>query len=817
MSEIELIEKLKNVLNSGDINEASTRFHIIDEILMSLLNWPKTEISVEDHVDGNYTDYLLLGKNRKSVLVIESKRKGKYFELPNNLNAGNNFQKIVVEKLLSDENIKEAMLQVKEYCEDLTCNYACVTNGNVWIFFKVNATNQKPWKKLPAFVIRNLDFFKEDFSTAVNIFGYTNVTEHSSIQNNIGVAKRSYSEVFYPKHKVLAYDTLVNTNVYSNTFSILARKFLGPIPIDESDFMSQCYVTNKGQFDSLQKNVHGFLNDSLTPYFRNQGVKEFSVDNNGGAFGLSIIKTIKQENLDSVMILFGGRGAGKSTFLKRFLFHVRPKEINIYAEISLVDLIDASQTEEELSAEIWEKVRKSIDLNKVRNSNRDEILDLFSEEFLIYKRQILVGLSEDSEEFQRLVRSFVIECKNNVKLFCEKISTSLKNRNKGLIIFLDNMDQLNPSLQDLCYLTAVEIAKKLCCLVIISMREERYFNAKTKGALDAYHTPGFHLAAPIIPEVIIKRIIYILRRISESTDLEFDYGIRTNNDREVVVNFLKLCIIQLRKKDSQLSLFLRYATHGDVRQALDFFKNFLTSGYTNVQEIAAHYPYWTFSIHQVIKPMMIPDRIFYDETLSRIPNVFRLRNDINSSHFTGVRILNMLKLKMSANTSGFIDVKVFLQEYTEKYQLMEDCERNLDVLIRKGIVECSNRLEEYSKSVDSIKITALGLYILDTLHSSFSYMDLVSIDCGVFSEGFCSYLSQSANTEINLKNQNKILERMELRLERTDQFIRYLENQELEEFNHLNLDSSEVKFSDKLRQAFNIEKERVLSSAKKNQ
>ena len=816
MTEIELIENLQTKINSGDLNEASTRFHVLDEILENYFKWPKSEISVEDHVDGNFTDYLLLGKNKKPLLVIESKRSGKYFELPDNLNSKNNFQKIAVEKLLTDDNIKSAILQVKEYCEDLTCNYAAITNGNVWIIFKVTATNQKPWKKLPAFVIRGLNFFKEDYTTAINVLGYTNVTENNSIQNNIGVAKKNYTEIFFPRHKILAYDTLVSTNIYSNTFSILSRRFLGPIPIGDTEFMNKCYVTNKGQYDSLQKNVHGFLFDSLTPYFKNQGFKDFSVDNNGGAFGLSIIKTIKQENLDNVMILFGGRGSGKSTFLKRFLFHIRPKELNIYSEVSLVDLIDASQTEEQLSNEIWEKVRDSIDVKKIKNSTRDAIIELFSDEFIIFKKQILEGLNEESEEYQKLLRQFIIDSTGNVKLFCEKISTSLKNKNKGLIIFLDNMDQLNPKLQDLCYLTAIEIAKKLSCLVIISMREERYYNAKVKGALDAYHTPGFHLSAPIIPEVIIKRIIYILRKLEESSDIDFDYGIRSISDLEIIKSFLRICIIQLRKTDSPLSLFLRYATHGDVRQALEFFKNFLTSGYTNVQEVS-RYPYWSFSIHQVVKPMMIPDRIFYDETLSRIPNIFRIRNDINSSHFTGVRILNLLNLKMSSNASGFVDAKVFVQEFTEKYQLTEDCEKHLDVFIRKGIVECSNRLEEFSKHVDSIKITALGLYILETLVSSFAYIDLISIDCGVFSEKFSSYLSQSANAEINLKNQNKILDRMQLRLERADQFIKYLETQEAEEKEYLNLDSSEMSFSDKLRQAFNIEKTRVLQSAKKNQ
>lgn len=816
MGEIDLIDDIKKRYDFSKINEASTRFHILDEILEKVLKWPKSEISVEDYIDGNYTDYILKGKNQKPLLIIESKRSGQYFELPANLNFKKAFQKISVDKLLTNENIRSAINQVKEYCEDLLCNYAAITNGQVWIIFKVTPTNQKPWKKLPAFVIKSIDFFKIDYTTAVNLLGYTSVTEMNALQTNIGVAKKSYSEVFFPKHSIVAYDTLVNTNKYSGSFSAIARKYLGVIPINDSEFMNNCYVTNKGQYDKLQQNVQGFLFDSLTPYFKSQGFRNFSVDNNGGAFGLNIVKIIKQENLDNVMILFGGRGSGKSTFLKRFLFHIRPKEINIYSEISLIDLIDSSQTNEQLSNEIWEKVRDGIDKDEILKSERGEILDLFKDEFDIYKKQILLGLQEESEEYQKLLREFIIKHIDNIKLFCEKISNQLKNKNKGLIIFLDNMDQLNPDLQELCYLTAIEIAKKLSCLVIISMREERYFHAKTKGALDAYHTPGFHLSAPVIPEVINKRLYYILKELDKSQDIELEYGINSQDDLDTIKKFLTICTYQLKNNDSHLSKFLRYATHGDVRQALEFFKGFLISGYTNVYEIA-QYPHWVFNIHQVVKPMMIPDRIFYDETLSRIPNIFRLRNDINSSHFTGLRILNMLSQKMAANASGFIDCKIFILEFSEKYQSIEDCELNLDIFIRNGLVECSNRLEEYSKSIDSVKVTALGLYVLEVLSSNFAYIDLTTIDCGVFNEELSSYLANSANKEIGLKNSNRILDRMELRIERAEEFIKYLEIQEQEEHEHLNLDVNEIKFSEKLRSSFDDDKVRILQSAKKNQ
>jgi hypothetical protein len=816
MDEIDLIRKLKSSYKDSDsFNEAETRFKVIDEILEKVLKWPKLATSVELKVEGNRADYVLKNKANRPILVIESKKTGVYFEIPSSINITKNFQKITIDKLLTDENIRNAIIQVKEYCEDLLCQYGAITNGIVWIIFKITPTNQKPWKKLPAFVIKNLQFFEEDYTTAINLLGYTSVIELNSLQNNIGVNKKSYSEIFFPKQQITAYDSPVNSNKYAGSLTALSRKYLGPIPFADSEFMNRCYVSNKGHYDELQRNVHGFLYDSLTPYFKNQGFSEFSDDKAGGAFGNNIVKTIKQENLDNVMILFGGRGSGKSTFLKRFLFHIRPAEINMYSEIALVDLIDSSQTTETLTNEIWERVRVGIDKDKLHSASREDILDLFKSEFDTYKRQILFGLSEDSDDYQKLTREFLLEKLGDTKAFCEKISLRYKLRNKGLIIFLDNMDQLSPDLQDLCYLTAIEIAKKLSCLVIISMREERFYIAKTKGALDAYHTPGYHLSAPVIPEVITKRIIYIQEKLKYTPDVDLEYGIKTDGDLNTITNFLNICTYQLRDKDSHLSRFLRYATHGDVRQALDFFKGFISSGYTNVGEISEN-KYWFFQIHQVIKPMMIPDRIFYDEKLSRIPNLYRLRNDINSSHFTGIRILNLLMQKFTSNPTGFTDAKMFVQEFEEKYYLKEDCEKHLDVFMRTGLIESSNRLETYDEKIDQIKITAYGNYVFSTLAFNFAYLDLISLDSGVYNEELNNYLAKTANEESKLKQSNNIMDRMQVRIDRAEHFIKYLEQQEQEEFEHFNLDVHEIQFSKKIREAFDEEKTKVINSAKRN-
>ncbi len=812
MNEIDILKKLKADYQDADLNESDTRFQIIDTVLVSILKWPKETITTEKYINGNRADYVLKGKNDKPILILESKKNEIYFDIPTTLNKDKVFEKIQIEKLITDEEIKKAIYQVKEYAEDLFCNFAIACNGKCWIIFRINSSI-KPWKKLFAYVIKDIDYFINEYTSAINLLGYTSIIESDSLNNNIGVAKKVYNEVFYPKNNITAFDTPVDNNKYAGALKSISNRFLGPIPEDDIDFMDKCYVSNKGKYDALQKDVQGYLYDSLTPYFKNLGFRDFSDDSNAGSFGLKISDLIRKQKLNNVLILFGGRGAGKSTFLKRFLYQKLPREIKAHSQVALVGLLFSSQTKEDLTKEIWEQVLIKIDTENIRKGSKESILDLFAEEYNIYKKQILEGLDENSEKYQDLTRSFLLEHINNTKLFCEKLSLKWKSKNKALVIFIDNVDQLPPELQDVCFLTASEISEKLACLVIVSMREERYYEASSRGVLDAYQSPGFHLSSPVIPSVIIKRIDYILDVLSYTIDLESEFGIESDRELSTLVSFLNICKNQLLRTKSPLSFFLRYGTHGDVRQALEFFKGFLTSGYTNINEMAPH-PDWTFQVHQVVKPMMIPERFFYDERKSKIPNLYQLRNDNDSSHFTGLRLLHILHNRMGdKGSNGFMDVKFLIHQFETKYDSKADCEKNLSLFLEKGIIEANNRLETFSEKVNQIKITSLGNYIFEYLAFNFAYLDLVCLDTGVYDESLANSLIKSAGKELTFYYSRDFMSRIQLRINRAKEFLEYLKQMEEQEFKDLNLDSTEICFTKKIEQSLNKQFEKIMKSA----
>ena len=64
-----------------DWNEANTRFHIVDRLLVECLGWPKAPemFKVEVHIDGEFQDYVL---GSPALIVWEAKRSGTYFDFP---------------------------------------------------------------------------------------------------------------------------------------------------------------------------------------------------------------------------------------------------------------------------------------------------------------------------------------------------------------------------------------------------------------------------------------------------------------------------------------------------------------------------------------------------------------------------------------------------------------------------------------------------------------------------------------------------------------------------------------------------------------
>jgi predicted type IV restriction endonuclease len=151
----------------GQVTEADTRAQVIDRILTEVCGWPEGQIVREPHVDRGFMDYCLVAQGRKYV-AVEAKREGVPFSIP----IGKRQRNLAINgTLLTDVPIKEAIEQVRGYCDDGGIRYAVATNGYAWVVFRA-IREDMPWRKGHAKVFASIDDIFDHFTEFWNILSY---------------------------------------------------------------------------------------------------------------------------------------------------------------------------------------------------------------------------------------------------------------------------------------------------------------------------------------------------------------------------------------------------------------------------------------------------------------------------------------------------------------------------------------------------------------------------------------------------------------------------------------------------------------------
>lgn len=807
------VSSLVKEICNRDLNEAETRHRVIDTILSDVLDWPKSAMRLEYSNSEGYADYILMKPSGHPAMVVEAKREGLYFELPGSLKGSRTTSYTSVRTLLTDRNLAGAIEQVRRYCLDIGCSFGAVTNGHEWIVFRVFESGVD-WRSLRAYVISSIDSINGNFSAVYNALSYRCVCFDGSLNSLLSRCPLENRETYKPSHEIPAYARAIQPNRYVPHLRPIAEQYFGVIDPSRSDFMNACYVTDS-EYDSAFSSARSMLADALTPYLEEYGVRQTANDAGGGSFGNRLERSLVERRLKDVVVLFGGKGIGKSTFLRRLLYVNPPQILKKNAVTVIIDLLDVPEEKAQVTDYIWRSLVRQLDGDGVLSGERDSLIALFVDRFDVAARQDLFGMPVGSVEYNKTLNSLISSWKTDLQYVATRLAKRLASQHKGAVVVIDNTDQYGRKLQEYCFTTAHEIAGLLNCLSIVSMREERFYASSIHGVLDAYQNSGFHLSAPPPKNVFIKRLRFVKSILAQ----EGRDGLLKGVDRSIVLKIKDLLSSfenEFLDKDSHLSGFLTACAHGNIRLALELFRGMLVSRYTNVDEITSR-DSWTWQIHQVLKPVMIPNRFFYDESQSHVPNIFQLRSKKKSSHFSALRILRPLKELSAIQGTAFYSLATLQTEFSGRFQMDEDFRFNLDVLLKYGLVESNNRIDEFSDEIDGVRITTYGAYLFDDLLIAFTYIELVSTDTAMFEAAVSSELARLSVEEYRLweeswNDQKKRVERVETRLKKADAFVEYLEREECREAEEYGL-TPEERFTQRIRFSLDDESEEVMRSA----
>ena len=163
------------------LNEATTRAHLIDRLILECLSWPRDSVNMEDSHNRDYSDYTL--STRRPAVIIEAKKEGTYFQVP----IGQKRRMYKISTLLhGNSGLKKAMEQVAGYCQSRGVPLAVVCNGHQLVAFVAVRSDGIPPMDGQALVFNSLEIMEEDFLTLWQYLSLPGVEENTLLYSLLG-------------------------------------------------------------------------------------------------------------------------------------------------------------------------------------------------------------------------------------------------------------------------------------------------------------------------------------------------------------------------------------------------------------------------------------------------------------------------------------------------------------------------------------------------------------------------------------------------------------------------------------------------------
>jgi hypothetical protein len=791
-------KELSKNLNKG-LTEADTRAKLIDPVFKLCLGWVEEDICREPYSNPGYIDYVFSidGVRR---FVVEAKKDGETFAIPDSL-SGKYY--VISGTIWTNKKIREAIEQAQKYCISCGVNYGVVSNGHQYIIFE-SFRRGGDWKAGNCVVFHSFDDIENNFGLFWDILNKNSV-KNGSLRRLISKESGSLKYCFRPRDRLHAKSAPRNRNNLSPILFPISEYFFNKITEENKrEMLENCYVFRR-QYQNATGEISRHF-DSAPEFAKKYSAQEIIESiGNPSSFNItyekldSLSKSNKQTG--SLIILMGGIGSGKTTFIHHFFSVTRPKNAVWFN----IDFFNVPENPDKIEEYVVKIILEQFNL-KYRKS--------FSTELSTLKMDNLRPELEDIKALFSFLslRGFIVS------------------------LVLDNVDQHsyhNAKYQEQALLVANRLTNYLNTITILSLREESYFRSAMAGVLDSFPAQTFHISSPRFEELIRRRIDYVIGLLerNDPTLLEI---VKDKNAvdsyREIAKTFFKIVgdsLRSTRRVGNEILMFMNEVSGCDMRLALYFFRTFLVSGNTDVDEMLninaemeqKGLPGYQIPFHHVIKSIILEHSRLYQMTRSKIMNVFDFDPGQDISHFTHLRILNYLYNRLSYNPAqgrGFVSIDIILDEADRVGVMRSAMDDSMKALAKYGLIEFENQSKLGYDDATFVRISNTGIYYFRYLIRDFAYLDIVWMDTPITEPNTVSELLKHV---VELRPVKLPIYRDE-RFYRTEVFLKYLVQSEKTEMeNHMEFRDSDLTksfFMPEIIKEYETEKDYIVLGKKKN-
>jgi hypothetical protein len=703
-------------------NEATTRLHLIDPILMDCLRWQPEDIKAEDHVDGQRADYLV-GRPAARI-VVEAKKEGIAFELPPGITS----RVVSLSTLLADDATKAAIDQVLRYCQDRSVPIAVATNGHQWIAFL--ASRQDGVRPLAgrALVFQSLEDALDDFRTFWDALSPAGVAQ-ASLQRSLGSAEPGLAPPQKLSTRSSNYPGFRQRSELETDLKILGQLFLldlvGEREVSD-DFLRECYAPSGAlsQYAMVSKEIlrtrYALVEAELSDTEAVQGRKGITPKLNAAVLSAALSRR--------PILLLGDVGVGKTMFL-RHLLRIDARDVLTDAIVLYLNFGSEPAVANDLATYVANRL-----VEQLRDDHGIDVLDgqlvraVYNAEINRFKWSVAGQLRESNpdayaERELAMLEELLTDRGEHVRRTLEHVRGTA---GRTVVVVLDNVDQRPTSFQEEVFLIGEGIASRWPSTVFVALRPSTFHESRLRGSLSGYHSRSFTVYPARTDEVISRRLSFARAQLEETGRVEsFPEGLSL--DSSSLLAYLDV-LIKAFGSDDQLKEMLDNLSGGNVRVALDFVNAFVGSGYVSTRrilEVAESGDVYTIPLHEFFRAIAYGDAEQYDPSQSPIVNVLDITTSDGREHFLlPSLIVQADALGKSRGATAYFPT----QELHTSAATWGFSQEQVGAQLARAF---QSRLLEGDTSGDAsgvCRATSVGVYTVNKLLRMFTYLDAMVVD-----------------------------------------------------------------------------------------
>lgn len=766
MTIIKDIIEVSKKLSLDDENEAETRLKVIDKVLFEVLEWTHADVSVEERVseDGSitYADYVIRTAN--AALIIEAKKVGIPFKTVSKN------RRLKLNRSNLDGALGRAIIQARDYCRKLSIQFAVVTNGEQWIVFPANRIDQVAFHDSDAIIFNSLESaLVTDFNEFYNLLSRKAVV-NSSLENNLlgytedQIEERRLKNFFRTNN----YQSAENP-MYPLIEEAITTAFSDTITDMDSSLFEKCYVNSSDRTKFDRKiNMHISKSQSL---FNKTPIRPLN-KRNANAFK-DILTSAHNKAKPLAIVILGTVGAGKTTF-QHYTRNVSSaslfeKEVNgFFPQWLRIDFLGYTNDQTPVSY-IYDCLMDYIIDDSQLSDYEKCVKKAYDKEIKAIKKGPSFLIAKNDDKLNEIISNKLQADFDDKKPYVDKL-LSFAASNTPVYLVIDNVDQLNESIQSQIFTESVAFSQKLRLNLVISIRNSTYVEHRNSAAFNAFDFDPILIEPPKVESVISKRF-FLARNLIDGQKGDFisENGFKINVDNLSII----IELVQSSVLGTEVGKLLEVLAAGDIRNALKMTRHFLEHGYSSPGKALQMYKSkgsYTLPRHEALRAILLGSYAVYSEESSLIGNPFDSRLGRTNLQMVRMFILSALVQYSSDSTFQYLDgieirKRMRLIGVSDEYTL-----KALSDLCKLRFIHTASHDEaEFSSNFYPSR---LGGYIVRDLISNITFVENVMMDTFISDDSVWNEL-----TEIGKKISNSsgdVVKRLEYRIQKINVFYEYI-------------------------------------------